>query len=424
MQLELEEAARSLVAAPVVPPAPLAAIESRARALRTRARQRWIAGTVVASLIVTAFVVVIARSDSSSSRSVVVGGAGPANVVTTTNLALDRVVESLRSKCGGRSPDVSLVLTESRLRFNFSCSDVLHNPRRVENQALAKVAARRNAAVRAAAVVAYEKQLGVYGDLVKGRREYPDDERDTTFSLGTATGTDYLCEKSADLKFRANEIRYAAQGGESAVHWLKIEAARIAGRCPEKLDTLYDTVQRAGQSNAVATVKPLLIDAMSRVSVVAGKGGATSTVACPSRVGFQPLPSQPNAPTSTLVWEQPLGGLLCRYYPIGGVVGPSVPHGTLYGASRLDARLARQAATILNDQQQPQVGITHCPADFVAWDLVIFQYADRGPLTVAAKASGCPSFRNGRFATGSFSSANGDWVAFRDALVPTRQQSK
>ncbi|HEY3834541.1 MAG TPA: hypothetical protein VGO03_19775 [Acidimicrobiia bacterium] len=266
MQSELEEAARSLVAESIVEPAPFTAVEARAKAIRSRGRRLRNAGIGSASLILIAVVALIVHSGGTAQHTVVVRGAGSSNVVPVqccegeNGFALNGIVPTVRPHCVADVKNVTLALTQSRLSFTFSCSEVLHNPRRVEVAAVSKVATRRNAARRAAKIVAYEKQLGVYGDVVKGHREYPDDVRSDTFTIGVA-GSDYLCAQAGNLQFRANEIRDAAHGGESAVHWLKIEAARIAGLCPEKLATLYDTVQRAGATEAVASVRPLLASA-------------------------------------------------------------------------------------------------------------------------------------------------------------------
>ncbi len=130
------------------------------------------------------------------------------------------------------------------------------------------------------------------------------------------------------------------------------------------------------------------------------------------------MPANPLAPRSKLAWSNPVGGVLCRYLPLGGAVGPGIPHGRLYGRATLNAALAKEAVSIL-DEQRPQVGVPNCPTDFGAWDLVVLRYGRHPPLTIAATASGCPSFTNGIFRTGSFSPANESWMAIRDLLVPT-----
>src|SRR4051812_32579020 len=197
MQLELEEAAQSLVADPIVSPAPLAAVEARAKAIRARAHRGRVAAIAITSTIVVVVVAVVVQSNRSTSPHVLVRGDTPDNVVSKKccpgggGLGLDTLVPTLGPHCLEGERTVVLALTESRLRFAFSCSDVLHNPARVLSQAIAHVANRRHAAQRATAIVAYEQQLGVYGDVVHGISEHPNDVRFDTFSLGVASGTDF-----------------------------------------------------------------------------------------------------------------------------------------------------------------------------------------------------------------------------------------
>ena len=70
------------------------------------------------------------------------------------------------------------------------------------------------------------------------------------------------------------------------------------------------------------------------------------------------------APTDMLVSPDPAIGRLCRYYPVLGLSGKGVPHGTLYGQAELGPTTARRL--------------------FGTHDFLMFGYEDRRTLTVLA----------------------------------------
>jgi hypothetical protein len=76
MHTELEAAGRSIVAERIVPAAPLAQVEARASAIRTRAHRRRTASIAAASLIAIAIVAIVVRSAKPAERAVVVHGSG------------------------------------------------------------------------------------------------------------------------------------------------------------------------------------------------------------------------------------------------------------------------------------------------------------------------------------------------------------
>jgi hypothetical protein len=65
----------------------------------------------------------------------------------------------------------------------------------------------------------------------------------------------FSCARAGDLPFRRDEIAEAKLAAENAEHWLRVEAAGIAGACPDRLDALFKTVIAAGQPDAVRTVR-------------------------------------------------------------------------------------------------------------------------------------------------------------------------
>lgn len=124
-----------------------------------------------------------------------------------------------------------------------------------------------------------------------------------------------------------------------------------------------------------------------------------------------------------LVGPDPTEAMLCRYYPLLGLSGHGVPHGTLYGHADLDAATARKLAADLDAIPQPQAGERiACPAAFGTHDLMFFGYADGRTLTVLATPDGCPSFTNGRCHTGDFSPGFAHYLKLVNRLVPVKQQ--
>jgi hypothetical protein len=130
------------------------------------------------------------------------------------------------------------------------------------------------------------------------------------------------------------------------------------------------------------------------------------------------------APSRRLVRAHPSIGEVCRYYPLLGLNGRRVQHGTLYGHADLDAAMAQRLADDLDAIPQPHPGVRSCPAAFGAIDLLFFAYADGRQIGVQAAADGCPSFSNGARATGEFSPAFARYLRLLNHLVPVKRQRK
>ncbi len=112
-----------------------------------------------------------------------------------------------------------------------------------------------NSAQRADLVVALTHELGIgpYG-------------RDSLiWTIGT--GLD-RCARVADAGFHRQEIAAAVHFPpplrETPVQWTKIEAARFAGTCPDRLRAFFDSVVAAGQPAAANEVR----NEMAHVGVV------------------------------------------------------------------------------------------------------------------------------------------------------------
>jgi hypothetical protein len=162
------------------------------------------------------------------------------------------VVAQLRKACPASKGDVVLHLVDARVRHTFTCAAVRQPVNRVESLLVQAVAPNRSAGKRADQVVSLDRALG-FSYMTRGA---------LTWLLGTAF-SDFSCDRASDVQFRRAEIQEAGGVGENPTHWLKVEAAFIAGACPDRLDTLYQTVMKAGQPAAVATVRPELSAVMS-----------------------------------------------------------------------------------------------------------------------------------------------------------------
>jgi hypothetical protein len=99
----------------------------------------------------------------------------------------------------------------------------------------------------------------------------------------------------------------------------------------------------------------------------------------------------PDAPATSMAPGTPDHATVCRYQ------GLNDPHPRTKAKSvELTAPQAAKLATALNSAKQPQPGANYpCPADFGVYDLVLFDYADRGPVDVLVSASGCATASNG-----------------------------
>ncbi len=158
------------------------------------------------------------------------------------------LVTRLRTACrGARGPvDLELARPTITLRHRFSCATVAGPLHGIEAELVAWVADHNQATARADRVLRYAAALSV---PVPSRWQL-------IWDMGTGESpTTFGCEKASDVAFRRHEIADAGQVGENPTHWLKVEAAIVAGECPDRLPVLYQTVITAGQPDAVANVR-------------------------------------------------------------------------------------------------------------------------------------------------------------------------
>jgi hypothetical protein len=161
--------------------------------------------------------------------------------------AMGEVVDALRKKCSIGVDRVELNLVaggKEQVHGVFTCVDVREPADKVEALLVRSVSGRRQAVRRADRILAFDRQLGVAFDIARPQ---------LIWLLGSES-SEFSCDKAADVNFRRGEIHDAGVEGENPTHWLKVEAAFIAGACPSRLEVLYETVIRAGQPQAVATV--------------------------------------------------------------------------------------------------------------------------------------------------------------------------
>lgn len=113
-------------------------------------------------------------------------------------------------------------------------------------------------------------------------------------------------------------------------------------------------------------------------------------VVCPAAVVHDKV-QYPDAPSSTMVPAGSTGGTACRYQ---NSFEPK-PN-TLAKSVSLTAAQTTALATALNGARVwPPGTVFNCPIDVGGADLVIFDYADRGPVEVLIDATGCVSASNG-----------------------------
>ena len=162
---------------------------------------------------------------------------------------LDQVVGRLKTACPNRSGNVRLDLRQgdARVRHVFSCDLVLTNGSRAEAEVADLVSARHNAARRADRVIRFDKALNVRVHTRLG----------LVWALGT--GLDGVsCARAGDTVFHRGELAIVAPAGpnhESPTRWTEVEAAYIAGACPDRLQSLFSSVVRAGQPTAASAVR-------------------------------------------------------------------------------------------------------------------------------------------------------------------------
>lgn len=159
-----------------------------------------------------------------------------------------QIVPVLRRKCPHATGRVTLDLSTSDLRRTFKCSTIQKSEAAAEAALVTSVANQNDAVGSAASMIRFWRGLGVQAE---------DTEPDLTWELAIMKPS-YSCARADDLSFRRDEIAQAKGVGENAEHWLRVEAAWIAGACPDRLDALFKTVIAAGQPDAVRVVRAAL----------------------------------------------------------------------------------------------------------------------------------------------------------------------
>lgn len=190
---------------------------------------------VAASLVV---VILVGCSRGPSRPSVTIGS--PDHGL----YSVDMVVHRLRQACPASKGNVALHLVDANVRHTFTCAAVREPVNRIEALLVQAVVANRSAAARADKIISFEEALGV---SYWTRAEL-------TWRLATAF-SDFSCAKASGVTWRRDQIAEARAVGENATHWLKVEAAYVAGACPDRLEVLYKTVIQAGQPAVVTAVR-------------------------------------------------------------------------------------------------------------------------------------------------------------------------
>jgi hypothetical protein len=159
-----------------------------------------------------------------------------------------QVLSALRQKCTAASGPVTLDLALSDIRRTFPCSTILASANVADTALAASVAHNHDAAQRVDRVRALQGRLGVP----------PLPRTEFVWSLGTLVAQPLNCVHAADVRYHRDDLARSIASGDTAVHWLTVEAALVGGYCPDRLPALYQSVTAAGQPQAVAEVRARL----------------------------------------------------------------------------------------------------------------------------------------------------------------------
>jgi hypothetical protein len=159
------------------------------------------------------------------------------------------VAAALNRECPGNSARVRLDLVQGdiHLRRTFSCA-LVGNATAAEADLVDLVAHRHNATQRADRLIRFKKAFNV---------KFGRDRAGAIWMLGT--GFEGLsCTRAGDSAFHRREMAVVTPAGidrESPTRWTEIEAAYIAGVCPDRLPIFFSSVARAGQPAAAKVVR-------------------------------------------------------------------------------------------------------------------------------------------------------------------------
>jgi hypothetical protein len=156
-----------------------------------------------------------------------------------------QVVASLRPKCPTAKGSVTLDLAQSGVRRTYRCSTVLASAVVSDAALAASVAHNHDAARRVDRTIALQKRLGVP----------PLPRSEFVWYLGTLVAQPLNCVHAADVTYERNQLSEAIRSGDTAVHWLTVEAPIVGGYCPDRLPALYRSVAAAGQPRAAEQVQ-------------------------------------------------------------------------------------------------------------------------------------------------------------------------
>jgi hypothetical protein len=156
-----------------------------------------------------------------------------------------QVLIALRQKCTAESGRVTLDLALSDIRRTFPCSTILASANIADTALAASVAHNHDAARRVDRVRALQGRLGVP----------PLPRTEFVWSLGTLVAQPLNCVHAADVTYERSQLSEAIRSGDTAVHWLTVEAPLVGGYCPDRLPALYRSMAAAGQPRAAEQVQ-------------------------------------------------------------------------------------------------------------------------------------------------------------------------
>jgi hypothetical protein len=157
------------------------------------------------------------------------------------------LVAALKSRCASNRGRVRLDLVQGNvhLRPIFACAALRNNPTAAQAELVNLVAHRDNATQRAERIETFQRQLGV--------PVFP--PALLVWPLGTVG--DYSCTDAGDTALQRRDIQSVA-GYQSPLTWTKIEAARVAGDCPDRLKLFFSSITAAGYPTAASSVRAQL----------------------------------------------------------------------------------------------------------------------------------------------------------------------